>query len=129
MSPDGTFAVFSGQRAVRAVARDGRTLWEHPHACWGPELGHPHTGDAQQVCRGSEHGSCRVSDDGRFVWAHVVADPEGDADPEYWVVLDARDGRETGRLPWTAAPPGRTTSPTPTASTWACASAWARTAS
>ncbi|MFC9272723.1 hypothetical protein ACFTXJ_33660 [Streptomyces zhihengii] len=99
VSPDGTFAVFSGQRAVRAVARDGRTLWEHPHACWGPELGHPHTGDAQQVCRGSEHGSCRVSDDGRFVWAHVVAEPEGDADPEYWVVLDARDGRETGRLP------------------------------
>ncbi|MFJ4848682.1 hypothetical protein [Streptomyces sp. NPDC088733] len=99
VSPDGTFAVFSGQRAVRAVGTDGQTLWEYRHACWGPELDHPHSGDEQEVCRGSEHGSCRVSDDGRLVWAHVVAgSAEGDWQ-ERWVVLDARDGRELARLP------------------------------
>ncbi|MEU8526876.1 hypothetical protein AB0C77_14965 [Streptomyces sp. NPDC048629] len=97
VSPDGTFAVFSGQREVRAVAADGRTLWQYRHGCWDQEIGHPHTGDEQQVCRGSEHGSCRVSDDGRLVWAHVV-DPETEYD-ELWVVLDARDGRELARLP------------------------------
>ncbi|WOX24494.1 hypothetical protein [Streptomyces solicathayae] len=97
VSPDGTFAVFSGQREVRAVAADGRTLWQYRHGCWDQEIGHLHTGDEQQVCRGSEHGSCRVSDDGRLVWAHVV-DPETEYD-ELWVVLDARDGRELARLP------------------------------
>ncbi|WP_418956944.1 hypothetical protein [Streptomyces tritici] len=97
VSPDASFAVFSGQRAVRAVGRDGRTLWEYRHGCWDQEIGHPHTGDEQQVCRGSEHGSCRVSDDGRYVWAHVV-DPDTEYD-ELWVVLDARDGRELARLP------------------------------
>ena len=97
VSPDASFAAFSGQRSVRAVAADGTTLWEYRHGCWDQEIGHPHTGDEQQVCRGSEHGSCRVSDDGRFVWAHVA-----DLDTEYdelWVVLDARDGRELARLP------------------------------
>ncbi|MFG2328520.1 hypothetical protein ACGFMM_02740 [Streptomyces sp. NPDC048604] len=97
VSPDAAFAAFSGQRSVRAVARDGSTLWEYRHACWDQELGHEHTGDDQQVCRDSEHGSCRVSDDGRYVWAHVV-DPETEYD-ELWVVLDARDGRELARLP------------------------------
>lgn len=96
VSPDATFAVFSGQRAVRAVDAGGATLWEYRHGCWGPELDHPHTGDEQQVCRGLEHGSSRVSDDGRLVWAHVV-NQEGDG--ECWVVLDARDGREFARLP------------------------------
>ncbi|WP_030861134.1 hypothetical protein [Streptomyces sp. NRRL S-37] len=99
VSPDGTFAVFSGQRAVRAMGTDGKTLWEYRHHCWGPELDHPHTGDEQEVCRGSEHGSCRVSDDGRLVWAHVVAEPEPGDWQERWVVLDARDGRELGWLP------------------------------
>ncbi|MEU5980898.1 hypothetical protein [Streptomyces sp. NPDC047434] len=98
VSPDGTFAVFSGQRAVRAVAAGGTTLWEYRHGCWGPESGHPHTGDEQQVCRGLEHGSCRVSDDGRLVWAHVVGE-DGQDGCELWVVLDARDGRELARLP------------------------------
>ncbi|RKT06114.1 hypothetical protein BX286_4152 [Streptomyces sp. 3211.6] len=94
VSPDGGFAVFSGQRAVRAVGVGGEVLWEYRHGCWGPELGHPHSGDEQEVCRGLEHGSCRVSDDGRTVWAHVVHEER-----EYWVVLDAADGRELARLP------------------------------
>ncbi|MFF9452546.1 hypothetical protein [Streptomyces flaveolus] len=106
VSPDGTFAVFSGQRAVRAVGRGGETLWEYRHGCWGPELGHPHTGDEQEVCRGSEHGSCRVSDDGRLVWAHVVAEPQPGDWQERWVVLDARDGRELGWLPLDSAAAG-----------------------
>ncbi|MER7534850.1 hypothetical protein ABTX77_08670 [Streptomyces sp. NPDC097704] len=95
VSPDGTFAVFSGQRAVRAVGPDGATLWEYRHGCWGPLLDHEHTGDEQQLCEGYEHGSCRVSDDGRFVWAHVM----GEEYEETWAVLDARDGRELARLP------------------------------
>ncbi len=99
VSPDGRFAVFSGQRAVRAVGVGGETLWEYRHGCWGPEIGHPHSGDEQQVCRGFESGSCRVSDDGRLVWAHVVREPDAGAWQECWVVLDARDGRELARLP------------------------------
>lgn len=95
VAPDLGFAVFSGQRAVRAVAADGRTLWEYRHGCWGPVIGHPHTGDEQEVCSGLEHGSVLVSADGRLVWAHVV----GEDGPERWVVLDARDGREVGRIP------------------------------
>ncbi|MEF9882812.1 hypothetical protein [Streptomyces sp. P9-A4] len=97
VSPDGTFAVFSGQRAVRAVRADGATLWEHRHPCWGPEPGHSHTGDEQQVCGGFEHGSCRISDDGRFVWTHALT--PGEEYDECWSVLDARDGRELARLP------------------------------
>ncbi|MFI2200223.1 hypothetical protein ACH47Z_05455 [Streptomyces sp. NPDC020192] len=98
VSPDGTFAVFSGQRAVRAVGAGGETLWEYRHACWGPEIGHPHSGDEQEVCRGSEHGSCRISDDGRLVWAHIVTEPDDGDWEERWVVLDARDGRELASL-------------------------------
>lgn len=106
VSPDGTFAVFSGQRSVRAMGADGKTLWEYRHSCWGPELDHPHTGDEQEVCRGSEHGSCRISDDGRLVWAHVVGQPEPGDWQERWVVLDARDGRELARLPLDSAAAG-----------------------
>ncbi|MFF4370175.1 hypothetical protein [Streptomyces sp. NPDC001594] len=94
VSPDGGFAVFSGQRAVRAVGVGGEALWEYRHGCWGPESGHSHSGDEQEVCRGLEHGSCRVSDDGRTVWAHVVHE-----ELEYWVVLDSADGQELARLP------------------------------
>ncbi|MFF3722318.1 hypothetical protein ACFYYM_08095 [Streptomyces erythrochromogenes] len=99
VSPDASFAVFSGQRAVRAVGPRGELLWEYRHGCWGPELGHAHTGDDQEVCRGLEHGSCRVSDDGRLVWAHVVLGRDEQEGQEFWVVLDARDGRELARLP------------------------------
>ncbi|MFJ7070790.1 hypothetical protein [Streptomyces sp. NPDC101115] len=95
VSPDGTFAVFSGQRSVRAVAADGTTLWVYEHGCWDQRMDHPHTGDERKICPGIESGSCRISDDGRLVWAHVV-DPEEYA--EYWAVLDARDGRELARL-------------------------------
>ncbi|MFB7241644.1 hypothetical protein ACFCYX_04120 [Streptomyces populi] len=105
VSPDATFAVFSGQRAVRAVGPGGEPLWEYRHGCWGPELDHAHTGDEQEVCPGIEHGSCRVSDDGRLVWAHVVLGPEEDWQ-ECWVVLDARDGRELARLPLDSAASG-----------------------
>lgn len=94
VSPDSTFAVFSGQRSVRAVAADGGTLWSYAHGCWNQEVGHVHTSDEQQVCRGNASGSCRVSDDGRLVWAHVVDSEEYG---EHWVVLDARDGRELAR--------------------------------
>lgn len=106
VSPDGTFAVFSGQRAVRAVGKGGETLWEYRHACWDPRIGHPHTGDEQEVCPGHEHGSCRVSDDGRLVWAHVVVEPAEGGWEERWVVLDARDGRETVWLPLGSAASG-----------------------
>ncbi|MPY34148.1 hypothetical protein FNH09_23730 [Streptomyces adustus] len=106
VSPDGTFAVFSGQRAVRAVGPGGEPLWEYRHGCWGPVLDHTHTGDEQEVCYGSEHGSCRVSDDGRFVWAHVVPAPGEQDWLECWVVLDARDGREVARLPLDSAASG-----------------------
>ncbi|MFD8394663.1 hypothetical protein ACFV2N_37095 [Streptomyces sp. NPDC059680] len=106
VSPDGTFAVFSGQRAVRAVGTGGETLWEYRHGCWGPEVGHPHTGDEQEVCRGLEHGSCRVSDDGGLVWAHIVAEPEEGEWEERWVVLDARDGRELAATPLESAAAG-----------------------
>ncbi|MFF9338231.1 hypothetical protein ACF1CG_00485 [Streptomyces sp. NPDC014773] len=95
VAPDLGLAVFSGQRAVRAVAADGRPLWEHRHGCWGPVADHPHTGDEQEVCEGLEHGSVLVSGDGTAVWAHVVAE-DG---TEHWVVLDARDGRELARVP------------------------------
>ncbi|MGX1313949.1 hypothetical protein RKD24_004068 [Streptomyces calvus] len=106
VSPDGTFAVFSGQRSVRAMSAGGETLWEYRHGCWGPELDHPHTGDEQEVCRGLEHGSCRVSDDGRLVWAHVVGEPEPGGWQERWVVLDARNGREVAWLPLDSAAAG-----------------------
>ncbi|MFJ5924524.1 hypothetical protein ACIQF6_18190 [Kitasatospora sp. NPDC092948] len=97
VSPDGSFAVFSGQRAVRAVNGDGTTRWEYRHPCWGPELGHPHSGDEQEVCRGSEHGSCWVSDDGRVVWAHLPGTSDAEDFAEEWVVLDAADGRLLAR--------------------------------
>lgn len=99
VAPDADFAVFSGQRAVRAVAADGRTLWEHRHGCWGPALGHEHTGDDQEVCDGLEHGSVHVSADGRLVWAHVVGDGGEEGWTESWRLLDAGDGREIDRIP------------------------------
>lgn len=106
VSPDGSFAVFSGQRAVRAVSVGGEMLWEYRHGCWGPEIGHAHTGDEQEVCRGLEHGSCRVSDDGRLVWAHVVVERGEQGWQECWVVLDAGDGQELARLPLDSAAAG-----------------------
>ncbi|MFF8602687.1 hypothetical protein ACF065_22180 [Streptomyces sp. NPDC015232] len=96
VSPDRSFAVLSGQRSVRAVDADGTTRWTYGHGCWDQRVGHPHTGDERQVCPGIESGSCRVSDDGALVWAHVVTPEEYE---EAWVVLDARDGRELARLP------------------------------
>ena len=103
VAPAADFAAFSGQRSVRAVNADGTTRWVYEHACWDPQIGHPHTGDELQICPGSESGSCQVSADGRQVWAHVVLRAGEDADDyeEGWVVLDAEDGRELARLPLT----------------------------
>ncbi|MFB6889074.1 hypothetical protein ACFCX4_07135 [Kitasatospora sp. NPDC056327] len=97
VSPDGSFAVFPGRHAVRAVGRGGETLWEYRHGGHGAESGHPRGADGPGAGRG--HGSCRVSDDGRVVWAHVLPAPHRPDDPEHRVVLDARDGRELARLP------------------------------
>ncbi|MER7707010.1 hypothetical protein ABTX81_29430 [Kitasatospora sp. NPDC097605] len=99
VSPDGSFAVFAEQRAVRAVASDGSTLWEYPHACWGYGSDHPHTDDGPAVCPGPEHGSCLVSDDGRLVWAHVASVSAAQNSREHWVLLDAGDGGELARRP------------------------------
>ncbi|MGW1884877.1 hypothetical protein [Streptomyces sp. NPDC001970] len=93
VSPDGSFAVFSGQRGVRAVGADGRMLWEFGHSCWAR---HEHECDEDRVCAMSDSGSVRVSDDGRFVWAHVAGGEAEDWD-EQWVVLDAQDGTELAR--------------------------------
>ncbi|MGW2559915.1 hypothetical protein ACWCXB_11840 [Streptomyces sp. NPDC001514] len=60
-------------------------------------MGHPHTGDETELCRGIESGSCRVSDDGRLVWAHVPG-VDDDNYEERWVVLDAMDGTELACL-------------------------------
>ncbi|MFE7189386.1 hypothetical protein [Kitasatospora sp. NPDC057541] len=99
VSPDGSFAVFAGQRAVRAVARDGSTLWEHPHTCWGCGSNHPRTADEREPCPARAHGSCLVSDDGRLVWAHIASVSAAQHCREHWVVLDAEDGGELARLP------------------------------
>ncbi|MFB7469590.1 hypothetical protein [Kitasatospora sp. NPDC056184] len=99
VSPDGSFAVFTDQRAVRAVARDGSLLWEYPHACWGCGSSQAHTDGGPEVCPGPEHGSCLVSDDGRFVWAHIASVSAAEHSREHWVVLDAGDGGESARLP------------------------------
>ncbi|MFF8772267.1 hypothetical protein [Kitasatospora sp. NPDC015120] len=99
VSPDGEFAVFAGPRAVRAVAQDGTTRWEYPHGCWGCGQSRPHGADGQQGCDGPVSGSCRVSDDGRLVWAHVASVSAAQHRGEHWAVLDARDGRELARLP------------------------------
>ncbi|MGK5553742.1 hypothetical protein ACSNOI_19185 [Actinomadura kijaniata] len=95
VSPDGAFAVLSGQRSVRAVTAGGGTLWEHRHPCWDAEDGHPHADDAQ-VCPGTESGFCRITADGSAVWAHV---PHGgdEAEGEEWLVLDAGTGTVLAR--------------------------------
>lgn len=77
-APDLTWAVFNGPESIRAVAADGRTLWEYPHTPW--EYG----------CS----GSCAITAGGRRVWT-TVPSPEGDL----WLLLDADSGAEIGRTP------------------------------
>ncbi|MGQ4421981.1 hypothetical protein ACN6LL_008549, partial [Streptomyces violaceoruber] len=69
VSPDLSFAVFSGQRAICAVEPDGSVRWEYGHECWG-DREHDHT-IADHICGGLESGSTWVSDDGTLVWGHV----------------------------------------------------------
>ncbi|MFB7663558.1 hypothetical protein ACFC1R_06340 [Kitasatospora sp. NPDC056138] len=97
-SADGSLIALSGQRSVLALEADGRTRWEYRHGCWGDG---PHRHDGTEPCRGLWQGSCLVSADGRFVWAHVLPgldhdDPDTDTHEE-WLVLDAADGTVLGR--------------------------------
>ncbi len=98
-APDGTLVVVvCGQRSIRAIERSGRTRWEYQHGCWGDRM-HQHQGSAP--CPGFGSGSCRLSADGRLLWAHVLpdvdhGDPSVDSHEE-WLVLDTSDGRVLGR--------------------------------
>ncbi|MCL6668235.1 hypothetical protein [Streptomyces panaciradicis] len=92
VSPDLSFAVFSGQRAICAVEPDGGVRWQYNHECWGHRE-HDHA-IADHVCGGLESGSVRVSDDGTLVWGHVRG-----SEYEEWLVLDAITGRVVGRTP------------------------------
>ncbi|MBC9712879.1 hypothetical protein H9Y04_09875 [Streptomyces sp. TRM66268-LWL] len=111
VSPSGDIAVFAGLHAVRAVAASGATLWELRHACWAdecPEM-HEEFGSYADDCdEGGEHeyagsGSAAFSCDGKLLWAHVrgplAADGAADdaASDEFWLVLDAADGRVLAR--------------------------------
>jgi len=87
VAPDLSFAVFSGETAIRAVGRDGRTLWEHEHDCWG--------------CGDLESGSVIVSADGARVWAsapspHAETDPMLPYEGDDWLVFDAAGGDVVG---------------------------------
>jgi hypothetical protein len=99
VSPDLSFAVFSGQRAICAVEADGVVRWEYGHECWGHRE-HDHT-IAGHVCGGLESGSVRVSDDGTLVWGHVRG-----SDYEEWLVLDAITGGVVARTPLDSAAAG-----------------------
>lgn len=85
VAPDLSFAVFSGETAIRAVGRDGRTLWEHEHDCWG--------------CGDLESGSVIVSAGGKRVWASAPSPHEGGDglyDGDDWLVFDAAGGEVVG---------------------------------
>ncbi|HZM74628.1 MAG TPA: hypothetical protein VFC19_02815 [Candidatus Limnocylindrales bacterium] len=87
VAPDLSFAVFSGETAIRAVGRDGRTRWEHQHDCWG--------------CGDLESGSVIVSADGARVWAsapspHAEIDARVPYEGDDWLVLDAASGHVVG---------------------------------
>lgn len=75
VSPDGDFAVFCKDDAVSAVTPSGAVLWEHR----GHERDHPD----------ENRSSCWITDDGRYVWAMLTGDVEG----------DFRAGPDRG-LPW-----------------------------
>jgi hypothetical protein len=85
VAPDLSFAVFSGQNAVRAIDRSGDLLWEYQHDCWG--------------CGDLESGSVIVTADGRRVWA-TAPSPHADTweyDGDEWVVFDAATGGVVAR--------------------------------
>jgi hypothetical protein len=85
VAPDLSFAVFSGETAIRAVGRDGQMLWEYEHDCWG--------------CGDLESGSVIVSADGTRVWASAPsphADSSSTYDGDDWLVFDAVRGDVLG---------------------------------
>ncbi len=84
VAPDLSFAVFSGQHAIRATDQRGEVRWERRHDSWD-----------------SGSGSAAVTADGRSVWA-TVPGPQPTAAPwEYggdeWLVLDAATGEQIGK--------------------------------
>ncbi|MFE6334330.1 hypothetical protein ACFVOK_14085 [Streptomyces sp. NPDC057798] len=109
VSPSGDVAVFAGLHAVRAVTASGATRWEVRHACWAGECPQLHEDFAEYADdRGEdgEHeypdsGSAAFSADGKLLWAHVRGPLAGDGQDvetdEFWLVLDAADGRILGR--------------------------------
>ncbi|RZB19449.1 hypothetical protein StrepF001_11610 [Streptomyces sp. F001] len=109
VSPSGDVAVFAGLHAVRAVDVSGATRWEVRHACWADECPEMHEDFAEYADdRGEdgEHeypdsGSAAFSADGKLLWAHVRGPLAGDGEDvesdEFWLVLDAADGRVLAR--------------------------------
>ncbi|AWT41243.1 MULTISPECIES: PD40 domain-containing protein [Streptomyces] len=111
VSPDGRKAVFAGTHAVRCVDVSGAVLWEVRHGCWSGQCPELHREFAEYADDPVEHagrpdgGSAALSPDGKLVWAHVLgplpdhadalADVD-DEDDEFWLVLDAADGRVLG---------------------------------
>ncbi|GAA2688740.1 hypothetical protein [Nonomuraea recticatena] len=95
VSPDGDVGVFCNDEAVRAVTPTGAVLWEH--------RGH------RRHSRKENRSSCRVSDDGRHVWAMLPGPPSSgvwrddgtfDGTPyqgDEWLVLAADTGRVVAR--------------------------------
>lgn len=81
VTPDLERAVLSERDRVSMIDAAGGEVWTTTHHPWGD--------------RGSETGSCWISNDGRHVWATV---PSADGPDEWWV-LDAGDGRVLGKAP------------------------------
>lgn len=111
VSPDLSFAVFSGVHAVTAFDAGGGMRWEVRHSCWQGSCLEQHTAyeeyAGERNHRYPENGSARVSADGKLVWAHVRGPLPGDELPadrdpwlndEQWLALDAASGRFLGRI-------------------------------
>ncbi|WP_329092872.1 hypothetical protein [Streptosporangium sp. NBC_01469] len=84
VSPDGDVGVFCKDDAVCAVTSSGVVLWEHR----GHGRDHPK----------ENRSSCRVTDDGRYVWAMLVGEVGGGSYlGDEWLVLEADSGRVVSR--------------------------------
>jgi hypothetical protein len=111
VSPDLSFAVFSGVHAVQAFDAGGGMRWQVRHSCWSGSCLEQHTAYQEYADDGHhrypENGSARVSTGGKLVWAHVRGPLPGDevrADRdswlkgEQWLALDPASGRLLGRI-------------------------------